>query len=71
MATSLEKIKGAALALPDDERQSLIVSLAHSFGDPEPISDEELHLRFQQIESGAEEGIPHEDVIAGARSLIV
>jgi putative addiction module component (TIGR02574 family) len=67
--TEPRDVVAAALALPRDERadlaHKLLVSLDEPFDDPEVVEAEwnaEILRRLRDIESGATEGIPMEEV---------
>jgi|GEM_PF-449611 putative addiction module component (TIGR02574 family) len=70
MIAKRNELIDAALELPDEDRaeiaQRLIDSLPLDWGGSPPISEEwisEVERRVQEIRSGSEKTIPHDDVV--------
>lgn len=72
MQPSYEEVEKLAYALPEDQRIRLANSLYESVGDEERASEaeieaawgDEIKRRLDEIDSGAVELIPMEDVLA-------
>jgi putative addiction module component (TIGR02574 family) len=72
MQPSFEEVKKLARALPEDQRIRLAYSLYESVADEEHASEaeieaawgDEIERRLDEIDSGAVEMVPLEDVLA-------
>ena len=75
MSTLVEELSARAKTLPAEDRARLAEELLESLqeesdGEDEAAWDREIERRITEIESGAVELIPAEDVHAEARRLI-
>ena len=77
MSMTLEELKAEALKLPDMEREWLADFLYASVDgeeEDEAVVElswrEEIHRRIEEIDSGADVGIPAEEVFARLRSRL-
>ncbi len=72
---SIDQLTAEALALPTEDREALAYTLLDSVpAKDEPEFDEdflrELHRRGEELDSGAVQGIPHEEVMREARCIV-
>jgi hypothetical protein len=64
MAMSIAEVEKEVLALPENERARLVVSLLETLPPPEAeLSDEELLQRDADLASGRTEEISHEEFV--------
>ncbi len=74
-ALNIADIVEAALSLPRAERSYLVTKIIGSLDDDDDseVSQEwrdELNRRVEEMRDGTSPGIPHEEVMSGARELL-
>lgn len=70
---SIQELEAEALKLPVHERARLAEALIASLDEEDEIADawtEEAERRYEELRSGAVEGIPSEDVFSRLRSRL-
>ena len=72
---SIDQLTAEALALPPEDRETLAHALLDSVqNQEEPGFDaeclREINRRVEELDSGAVQGIPHEEVMREARRII-
>ena len=72
---SIDQLTAEALALPPEERETLAYTLLESVdgqADPEidPEYMREILRRVEEMDSGAVQGIPHEEVMEAVRRIV-
>lgn len=75
MALTLKEIYAETRQLPREQAAEMIdLLLADMFSQPDPAADEawgrEIDRRLTELENGAVQGIPAEEVMAKARKLV-
>ena len=66
--TKLQSIQSEAVVLSQEDRAALVAVLLDSFGGPEyDVSDADVATRDEEMESGAEPGLPHDEFVRAMR----
>ena len=66
--TKLQTIQSEAIVLPQEDQAALVTVLLSSFDGPAyDVSDEDVAQRDEEMESGAEPDISHEEFVRALR----
>lgn len=74
-ALNIAELVECALSMPRAERSYLVTKLIGSLDDDDDLEvspewQDELNRRVEEMRDGSSPGIPHEEVMSGARELL-